>query len=258
MAIRKGKSLCIFSAKGGVGKTTTACNLAGVYKLLNKKVLLVDLDLYGGGIALSLGKKFEKTIYDLAMDITSGKYNDFRDYVCHYNDNIDYLPAPKDPRCASKIDSRYIDVILDRSLYLYDIVIIDTNFILDEINLMTLDKVDSILFVVNNDPLDIKNMKSLISIFNELEIDKYKVLLNNSRDPYKDYFSLYDIKRILNANIDYSLSNAMYIKNIENYQMDGKILTLDSKFSSLFPKDYNTYMTICLDNIESGEKNEQD
>jgi len=39
MIRKKGKSLCIFSAKGGVGKTITTLNLAGIFKLIEKKDL---------------------------------------------------------------------------------------------------------------------------------------------------------------------------------------------------------------------------
>ena len=69
MASKKGKTLCISSAKGGVGKTITTLNLAGIYELISKKVLIVDLDLYGGGIAAALNKPFEKSIYTIVLKI---------------------------------------------------------------------------------------------------------------------------------------------------------------------------------------------
>ncbi|MGM9834313.1 MAG: CpaE family protein [Bacilli bacterium] len=256
MASKKGKTVCVFSAKGGVGKTTNAINLAGIYKLLNKKVLIVDLDLFGGGVALALNKTPDKTIYDMAFDVMNGKYNDFKDYITVFDDSIHFIASPKDPRCASKIDTKYLDLILDRAVYLYDVVIIDTNFVLDEMNLYMLDRIDKILFIVTNDPFDVKNMKSLLTIFHELKIDKYKLLLNNSRDPFKDYFSIYDIRNILNNNIDYTLSSGLYLKDMENFVMAGKIITLEPRMSNVFSKDYNTYMTMALDLIDGGEKNE--
>ena len=47
----KGKIITVTSTKGGVGKTITTLNLAGVYSKLGYKVLVIDFDLYGGAVA---------------------------------------------------------------------------------------------------------------------------------------------------------------------------------------------------------------
>ena len=159
-----GKSLGIFSGKGGVGKTITALNLAGIFEIMAKKVLIMDMDLSNGEIALSLNRPFSKTIYNFAEDYVNNRYENFKDYVTQYDDYIDFLACPKDPRQANKIASKYLEIALDKAVYYYDIVLVDMSHILNETNLVLLDKVDSILFVMNNDPMDLKNMKSLISI----------------------------------------------------------------------------------------------
>ena len=250
----KGKSICIFSAKGGVGKTITTINLAGIYEHLEKKVLIVDLDLSSGGISVSLNLPAQKTIYNFVDDYNNHRYTDFENYITKYDDYIDVLSCPKDPRQANKIDSKYIDLLIDKAVNNYDIVLIDMNHILNEINVVTLDKADLILFVMTNDPLDVKNMKSLISIFNDSEILKYKILLNNSCDPYKNYFSLFDIRNVIKANIDYTLTSSFYIKNIDSYIMNGEIITLQKRMPTLFNKDYSTLMSIALETIKKEEK----
>lgn len=252
MASRKGKTLCISSAKGGVGKTIITLCLAGIYELLGKKVLIVDLDLYSGGVAVSLNTSFERNVYTMIDDINNNRYHEFNDYITKYDENIHVLASPKDPRQANKIDAKYIDLILDRACNFYDVVLIDTNHILNEINVLMMDRVDNILFVVTNDPMDLKNLRSLLAIFNDIGLDNYKILLNNSRDPFKSYFTLYDMKNILKSNIDYSLSKGMFMKDIDVYLMNGKIMTLDEKFPNVFTKDYSTLMTIAADALDDG------
>ena len=244
MALNKADILCVFGVKGGTGKSIITMNLSGVCSNINKRVLLIDADLFGGNIAVALNKQVNKTIFNFVDDYNNNRYKNINDYIIKYNEYIDYIAAPIDPRKANKIDPRYIDILLDKAKFNYDLIIIDTNHILNEINLSILDKSDKILFVTTNDSFDLKNMRNLISIFKDLNIDKYKLLLNNSINE-RNYYSIYDIKNILKTNIDYELSN--YINDIDKIILDGNITTLDKKYKN--NSDYKVYENIILDII---------
>lgn len=251
-----GKIITISSVKGGVGKTTMTLNLAGIYCELNKRVLIIDLDLYSGGIAASLNVKNKKDIYTMIDSMANNRFTELKKYVTTYNKNIDVLACPKDPRMGAKVSGRYIPVIFDLAKKEYDVVLVDTYHILDEINLTALDYSYMTLFIITNDIVDLKNMKSLISIFKDTDKKNYLILLNNSRDIGKDYLSLYDIRTIIKNNIDYTLSKNYYIKNIEKYTISGEILTLNNSINLFHSKDINNMKKMALDLIDDSHGKE--
>lgn len=251
-----GKIITISSVKGGVGKTTMTLNLAGIYCELNKRVLIIDLDLYSGGIAASLNVKNKKDIYTMIDSMANNRFTELKKYVTTYNKNIDVLACPKDPRMGTKVSGRYIPVIFDLAKKEYDVVLVDTYHILDEINLTALDYSYMTLFIITNDIVDLKNMKSLISIFKDTDKKNYLILLNNSRDIGKDYLSLYDIRTIIKNNIDYTLSKNYYIKNIDKYTISGEILTLNNSINLFHSKDINNMKKMALDLIDDSHGKE--
>ena len=242
--------IVITSGKGGVGKTTILLNLAGIYCELGKRVLIIDMDLFSGGIAISLDIKNTKDIFMLVDSMANNRFTELSKYVTSYNSNIDVLAAPRDPREAMKVDSRYIPLIFDAAKKEYDVVLVDTSHVLNDINLTILDYSYMSLFIVTNDLVDLKNMKSLLSVFIDTDKKNYLICLNSSRDTGRDYMSMYDIRATIDSNIDYTISSNYYIKNIDKYVMSGEILTLNKKINTIHPKDVANMKKMALDLID--------
>lgn len=254
MALNSGKILCLFGVKGGIGKSILSVNLAGVASNQKLKTLIIDMDIYGGSIAFILNKEVKKTIYNFVDDYYNNRYEDLNDYITKYNDYIDYIAGPKDPRKSNKIDSQYLEILIEKAKFNYDLIILDCNHILNEINLSLMDKSDEILFVVTNDLLDIKNMRNLISVFKDLEKANYKVLLNDSYRNDKKFFSKSNIKEIIKDNIDYVISQNYYVKDLDNYIMNGDVITLNKKYVGT--RDYKVMDLIIEDLL--GEKYDEE
>ncbi len=84
------KIISIINQKGGVGKTTTACNLSFFLGLLNKKTLVLDLDPQGN-LSTSLGVDNEDRYIGM-YEVLSG-LSDIRESIIKISDNLDIISA---------------------------------------------------------------------------------------------------------------------------------------------------------------------
>ena len=150
-----GKVISLINQKGGVGKTTTSINLSASLALLNKKVLLIDLDPQCNattGIGINKGE-IEKSIYNVLNDtstieetIIKTKYKNL--YVLPANINlagIDIEREHKDSNISKAEQLKYhISKIKDQ----YDYIIIDCPPSLGIITTNALTASDSVIIPV--------------------------------------------------------------------------------------------------------------
>ena len=87
--MKKTRIIAFANQKGGVGKTTTAVNVAAGVAALGKKVLLCDFDPQGNATSgVGVDKNAEKTVYDVLMG-----ENPYAALVKTEYENLDCIPA---------------------------------------------------------------------------------------------------------------------------------------------------------------------
>lgn len=259
----KGKVITVTSMKGGVGKTIFVLQLAAILKKNKKRVLVIDLDLYSGDIAFALNLDVKSSIYNLCDDVANNRYKSdlISEYINKYDDYIDILSSPKDPRQASKIDRKYLEIILKSFVNKYDVVLIDTNHILNITNMVAFECSNTILNIFSNDAFDLKRTKNFISICKNMGVDNLKLILNTAFDEKKKYFTEFEIENVIKERIDFILPRSFYIKNLDKYIVDGKTFETCEKLLKSNSKDATNLSNLVIEMLEDNRgdvKNEEE
>ncbi|WP_027365249.1 response regulator [Desulfotruncus alcoholivorax] len=178
-----GKIITLFSTKGGVGKTTLACNLAiALAGETSKKVVLVDLDLQGGDAAVILNLTGVQTIADLVKEDLDRDIFLIDTFLAPHFSGINILCAPSSPEQAETITPEHVTQIINYLKLKYDYIIIDTAPSYSEFNLNVLEVADKILVMVAQDLPTLKHVRSTIEVLGALNYtDKIKLVLNQLR-----------------------------------------------------------------------------
>jgi len=179
--------ISFFSAKGGVGKSMIALNSALLmHDKLGKKVMLMDLDLQFGDIALMVNKQNELTIKEMFDDSPIKTMEDVQPYIHSYKSGVDMLFAPKDPESAEYISKDQINEVIELLKKHYDVIIIDTGVNYDEVTLNALDHSDRVVIVTNLEVTGLKNTKLSLRVMQSLNYDhqKVKILVNMTNDKF--------------------------------------------------------------------------
>jgi pilus assembly protein CpaE len=194
-----GRLVCVLGPKGGTGKTLTSCNLAVALALAGQKVLIIDLDLQFGDVALCLGLPPEKTMYDLAISGGALDSEKLHDYVMGHDTGVEVLLAPARPDQASAITIDLLRDILVIARGRYDFVIADTPPGFTAEVIATIDASSDLVMVGTLDSLSLKNTKLGLETLGLMDYDPKKIQLVLNRADTRVGISQHDVVMVLGA-----------------------------------------------------------
>ena len=200
-----GKVYTIFSPKGGSGKSVFASNFAaGIAKHTQKTVLLIDLDLQFGDLAFMLGLKAKKTIIDF-IDDNVDDCETFKKYLVKHPTGFSVLPSPFKPEQSELVNSTHLRKITKLAKQMFDIIIIDTHSLFQDLTINALDLSDIICLTMAPEMNHIKGMHVCLKVMETLKYpkDKIRMILNREESRYAKPID--EIETALRRKFDFSL-----------------------------------------------------
>lgn len=161
-----GKIIAVAISKGGVGKTTTALNLAFAFAIKHKRTLLIDVDP-SGACSSSLG--FQPSIIKGDIFNVIG-FSKSINQVIHKTDNsyLDIIPlnplSYKDEERFSKltINKYLLSNIIRPESFFYDFILIDCPPVLSGTTTAALVAADSVLMPIRADKFSLQAVKRMM------------------------------------------------------------------------------------------------
>lgn len=200
--ISDAKVLAFFSSKGGVGKSVLAVNSAVTFsKGLNKKILLIDMDLQFGDVSMMVNQYHHKNMLDMIDENQYDSYDNMRPYFYKYSESLDMLFAPGKPEAIEFISKDIIEKIIKSAKRHYDLIVVDTGINFNDSTLFILDSAETILFVSTMEIVALKNTKLGFKVMQSLGYDEKKVKLVVNRCTNSYGISKKDVEEVFKDNI---------------------------------------------------------
>jgi len=206
---KSGQVIALIPAKGGAGATFLSANLAYTLSKLEKRVAVIDLNLYFGDLIMFLGSyKVAASLFDLARQTQRLDAALLDSSMIKVSDFLHILPASDTPEHASDVSTAGVEKVIELACNSYDFVILDLCSTLDPVTVKALDLADDIYLTMQLSLPSLHAAKRIVSFLYGLGYpeDKLKIIVN--RYEKGSEISLEDIAKATLCKVHKTIQNS--------------------------------------------------
>lgn len=181
-SMKRGEMIAVCSAKGGIGRTVIAVNLAVALSKNNRiSVGILDGDFQFGDVCLALDLHPTFTIKDAVDGLDEMDSYAMSNFLIHHASGVKVLAAPERPEYADIVTEQVIERVCSLLLEQFDYLIVDTGVGLQDKTMSFLEKADQVFVLTTLEMASIKNAKQMLETLQLLGLrDKVKTIVNRS------------------------------------------------------------------------------
>ncbi|HLZ09544.1 MAG TPA: AAA family ATPase, partial [Chloroflexota bacterium] len=167
-SVSQGQIIVVFGAKGGIGKTTLSVNLAAAVVIETKtRVVLVDLDVQMGDVALMLDVEPQHSVADAARMGDRLEPNYLESLVVPDSGGVYILASPANPEHSAEINGQQVGNVLDVLVRTFDYVIVDTAPTFNDLNVAAIERATITLIVTAPEISSVKRTKLSLGLLHD-------------------------------------------------------------------------------------------
>jgi pilus assembly protein CpaE len=202
-----GAVITIFGAKGGVGCTTIACNLAGSLQAAGARVCIIDLDFHLGDVLSFMDVAGNYSITDLLQNMSRLDRELLETSMMRHPTGVNVLAQSGKMEEAEQIKGTDIGNLLNFLRKHYNYVLLDGVKGFDEISLAALDGSQHVLMVLTQDVPAVRNGQRCLELFGRLGYDQTKVKLILNRYQKSSKITLEVVADTLKVPVSHAIAN---------------------------------------------------
>jgi pilus assembly protein CpaE len=169
---RSGRTIAVFSAKGGAGVSFFAANLAAA---MSVPTVLTDLNLQSGDAASFLGLEPKYSLTDFVQNRARLDDSLIASLVTPHSPHLSLVAAPLEAHEAEDIKPEHVTEVLHLLSQRFQCVVMDLQHTFDPVTVAALDLTDEILVVMTLDIPGIRNTRRALKVFERLGYSRGKI-----------------------------------------------------------------------------------
>lgn len=166
-----GTVVTVSGAKGGVGATVTAVQLALAARASGRTVALLDLDLQSGDVASYLDVQFRRSVADLA-GIQDLNPRVLQEAVYAHDTGVSLLLAPAEGERGEEVTDRAARQVVATLRSRHDVVVVDCGSQMTAATAAAVEMADQALLLVTPDVVAVRAAKRMVRLWDRLQIRK--------------------------------------------------------------------------------------